>query len=106
MRTPFAVTALVLAALSAGAPALGSGTRTVKVSDYKFTKKVLHVRRGTTVTWRWVGEDPHNVRGRGFHSRTQAKGTFRHRFSRPGTYRYVCTLHAKSFGMRGTIVVR
>lgn len=106
MRPSFAVSAVVVALLTAGSPALAGGTRTVRVSDYKFTKKVLRIDRGTTVTWRWTGEDPHNVTGRGFRSATKTSGTFRHRFTRPGTYRYACTLHARSFGMRGTIIVR
>ena len=95
--------ACIVSALTA--PALAAGP-TVKVSNYKFTKKVLHVHRGATVTWKWVaGSDRHNVTFKHFHSRTQASGTFRHRFTRAGTYKYVCTIHAKSFAMHGTIVV-
>lgn len=99
------VTLAALGLLGAGAPALGSGGVTVKVADYRFAPKTIRIKRGQTVTWRWVGEDPHNVTGRGFRSKTQKAGTFRHRFTRAGTYRYVCTLHAKSFAMRGTVVV-
>lgn len=97
--------AAAAAALAFTAPAVGSGAATVKVSDYRFTPKVLHVSRGTTVTWKWVGKDPHNVTGPGFHSATRSAGTFRHRFTRRGTFKYVCTIHARSMGMHGTIVV-
>ena len=93
------------AALGLSASAVGSGTATVKISDYKFTPKVLHIHRGTTVTWKWTGEDPHNVTGPHFRSATKKTGTFRHRFTRRGTFKYVCTIHAKSFAMHGTIVV-
>ncbi|MCW2967579.1 MAG: copper-binding protein [Solirubrobacteraceae bacterium] len=86
------------------APAVAGGSPTVKVTNYKFTAKVLHVSRGTTVTWKWAGTDPHNVTGHGFKSKTQVKGTFKHRFTKPGTYKYVCTIHTR-LGMHGTIVV-
>ena len=97
------------AAVAAGAiavPALASGGATVKVADYKFSAKTIHVARGQTVTWKWVGSDPHNVTFHGFHSKTQSAGTFKHRFTKPGTYKYVCTIHAKSFAMHGTVIVR
>jgi plastocyanin len=31
------------------------------------------------------------------------KGSFKHRFAKAGTFRYVCSIHAK---MRGKVVVR
>jgi plastocyanin len=105
MRKLITAAAAIATALAVTAPAIGSGP-TVKVSDYKFTQKVVHVKRGATVTWKWAGEDPHNVTGHGFKSRTQTTGTFRHRFTKAGTYKYVCTIHAKSFAMHGTIVVK
>jgi plastocyanin len=97
-------TAGLLAAVSA--PALGSGP-SVKVSGYKFTPKTLHIKKGTTVTWKWsaANDDKHNVTFHGFHSKSQERGTFRHTFKRKGTYTYVCTFHAKSHGMRGTVIV-
>jgi plastocyanin len=85
------------------APALAGGA-TVKITDYKFTAKIVHIKRGSTVTWKWAGMDKHNVTGRGFKSRTQLRGTFRHRFTKAGTYRYFCSIH-RSLGMHGTIVV-
>lgn len=105
MRKPFAVSAVVLATIGLSAPALGSGTPTVKVADYKFVAKTIHIKRGATVTWKWVGEDAHNVTGTGFKSKTQKAGTFKHRFAKAGTYKYVCTIHNKSFAMHGTVVV-
>lgn len=92
------------AVAAVAAPAAGSGP-TVKVADYKFVAKTVHIKKGATVTWKWVGEDPHNVTGAGFKSKTKASGTFRHRFTRAGTYKYQCTIHGKSFAMHGTIVV-
>ena len=94
----------LLAAISA--PALGSGT-TVKVSGYKFTAKTVRIKKGSTVTWKWSAsnDDKHNVTFKGFHSKSQKRGTFSHTFRRKGTYTYVCTFHVTSHGMRGTVVV-
>lgn len=105
MRRSFLAVLVALLGLGTSAPALGSGSVTVKVADYKFVSKTVHIKRGTTVTWKWAGEDPHNVTGKGFRSRTQRTGTFRHRFTKPGTYKYVCTLHNTSFAMHGRIIV-
>ena len=99
--------ALVAAAGIAAAiatPALGAGA-SVRVGDDFFRAKTVRITKGSTVTWRWAGSDSHNVVFRGFRSKLQIKGTYRHRFLKRGTYRYVCTLHEDS-GMKGTVVVR
>jgi plastocyanin len=97
-------TAGILAAISA--PALGSGT-TVKVTGYKFTAKTIHIKKGSTVTWKWspTNDDKHNVTFHSFHSKSQKHGTFSHTFKRAGTYTYLCTFHVHSHGMRGTVIV-
>ena len=86
---------------AAAAPALAAGT-TVKVNDNKFQAKAVHVAKGATVTWKWVGADAHNVTFKSFHSKIQNKGTFKHTFKKAGTFRYQCTLHT---GMTGKVVV-
>ncbi|MEY2516584.1 MAG: hypothetical protein QOJ89_3942 [bacterium] len=85
-------------------PALGAGA-SVKVGDNFFKAKTVHITKGSTVTWKWTGSDGHNVVGKGFKSRIQNKGTFKHKFTKAGTYRYVCTIH-EDLGMKGTIVVK
>jgi plastocyanin len=85
-------------------PALAAGPK-VSVADDVFKAKTVHVKAGTTVTWKWTGHHPHNVKGKGFSSKTQTKGTYRHKFTKKGTYHYVCTIH-DSEGMKGTIIVR
>jgi plastocyanin len=87
-------------------PALGSGT-TVQVGHYKFTPKTIRINRGQTVTWHWIkgNDDLHNVTFKGFHSKSQLKGTFRHTFRKKGTFTYICTFHVHSHGMRGTVIV-
>jgi len=79
------------------------GVTTVDAKDLKFLPPAIEVPPGTEVTWRFVdGSVPHNVKGDGFASETQSRGTFSHRFERAGDYRYTCDLHA---GMDGRVVV-
>jgi plastocyanin len=79
------------------------GVTTVEAKDLEFQPPAIEVRPGTEVTWRFVdGSVPHNVKGDGFASETQARGTFSHRFDRVGEYRYTCDLHS---GMDGRVVV-
>jgi plastocyanin len=93
----------------------GRGTTITVLDDY-FAPKAKTVARGTTVTWTWHPTDTshrHNVtfvkvprgarRGR---STTKRDGTYSRKFTRRGTYRYVCTIHRRSADMRGTVRVR
>lgn len=84
-------------------------TKTVKVDDYRFTPKTLTVKNGTTVKWVWVGEAEHDVRvvrgpGADFASKVMAKGSYRRKFTRKGTYKIDCSLHSQI--MRMTVVVK
>ena len=112
-RRPPALLLLVLlftlAACQAGSAASPAdaapvrGVTTVDAKDLKFLPPAIEVPPGTEVTWRFVdGSVPHNVKGDGFASENQSRGTFSHRFERPGEYRYTCDLHA---GMDGRVVV-
>ena len=83
-------------------PALGAGA-SVRVGDDFFRAKTVRITKGSTVTWRWIGSDGHNVVGKGFKSKIQSKGTYRHKFARAGTFRYECTIHD---GMTGRVIVR
>ena len=85
-------------------PALGAGA-TVKVGDDFFRAKTVHITKGSTVTWKWVGSDSHNVVFKRFRSKLQNHGTYKHRFAKAGTFRYVCTLH-EDLGMKGKVLVR
>jgi plastocyanin len=79
-------------------------TNEVGLRNIKFAPAVIEVPAGTTVTWRFDdGPVPHDVSGDGFSSPVQSKGTFTHRFDRPGTYDYRCTLHDR---MRGQVIVK
>jgi plastocyanin len=103
------VLAFTLAACKSGpdaSPADSSpvrGVTTVEAKNLKFLPPAIEVKPGTEVTWRFAdGAVPHNVKGDGFASGNQERGTFSHRFAKAGEYRYRCTLHA---GMEGRVVV-
>ena len=103
------VSLLAVAALSVGlvlsSVAFGA-TKKVGVKGLTFSPKTITVKKGTTVKWAWkTGGVPHNVVGKGFKSKTAATVTFSKKFTKKGTYKYVCTIH-KSQGMTGTVKVK
>lgn len=75
---------------------------TVQVDDNVFEPEAVEVGVGGTVTWEWVGNEPHNVSHDDFSSDIQQAGTFEHTFAEAGTFDYVCTVHP---GMEGTVEV-
>ena len=102
-----ALAVFALAAVPAGA----AGGPTVFVVDNAFVRDVqrpvVRIAAGTTVTWAWRSQQSHGVSGSGpqrFASAIRSRGAFRHRFTRPGSYRIICPLHAP--GMKMTVVVR
>ena len=83
---------------------------TVLVHDDHFHPSSITVARNSTVTWRWTGEHAHDLRFRRYRgqpriagARPRRGGQTSRRFTRAGTYRYLCTLHP---GMTGTVRVR
>jgi plastocyanin len=100
--------ALVPLGLVLAGPADGAATKRVRIVGIDFSPHSLTVSRGTTV--RWTFEDsntPHNVTSRGKRrfpsSHTKTSGSYAYRFTKAGTYTYVCTIH---FNMKGRVVVR
>jgi plastocyanin len=90
----------VLALALSGAPASGRATKTVEVGDDFFGPTSLSINTGTKVAFNWTGEDKHDVvkkKGPGpsfSSSRTRADGVnLTHKFTKPGTYRIICTVH-------------
>jgi plastocyanin len=79
-----------------------TGVTEVGVYDNYFDAASISVPVGTTVTWTWQGNSPHNVDGDGFESSIQSEGEFQYTFTQPGTYPYECTLHG---GMTGEVIV-
>jgi plastocyanin len=101
-------TALVLGTSAAPITADAAVTKQVVLKDVDFSPSTVTIQRGSSV--RWVWKDPevsHDVTSRGRlrfrSSATKLTGTHKVRFSRKGTYRYVCTIHPN---MLGKVVVR
>jgi plastocyanin len=85
----------------AGAAGTSGPTVTIKGTaakyNYHFKPKSLTVKKGTTVTWVWNSDAPHNVtfeKLNGKHSGTKKKATgFHVTFPHKGTFSYSCTVH-------------
>jgi plastocyanin len=86
----------------------GTAATSVKETDYlKFVPASVNVKVGDIVVFTNGGTVPHNVTFpyAGIGSPTMNGGnSFLVKFTSPGTYSYVCTLHFS--GMLGTITVR
>jgi Stress up-regulated Nod 19 len=71
--------------------------RSTWVGDSGFGHERISITPGRVFTWRFVGRERHDVTVLGgpvgFSSPRLTQGTFRYRFTRPGTYRIVCSLH-------------
>lgn len=80
---------------------------TIEMRDFSFFPASLTVQAGTSVTWRNVGEVPHNstsvTEGLWQSADLQPDQTFSRTFTASGTFAYECTLHP---GMEGTITVQ
>lgn len=112
---PACLLALPAALVVAAAAPAHTGFHVVEVGGYAFTPATTTVETDEEVLWTWPGvdrdhsvtaepgqaeafdSDPGGVTGPAPRSRG-----FSHVFRTPGTYRYVCKVHA---GMRGTVVV-
>jgi len=89
-------------------PALAATKRISVGPGESFSPRSLTVARGTQVTFRWTGDEPHNVVVTSGPARfrtpvRRAGATFTRRFTKAGTYRIICTLHD---GMRLRLTVR
>jgi Tol biopolymer transport system component len=98
----------------AGSPDGGSSRRaaTVSIFDNAFfrgrDRPTVHLRAGGVLTWRWSSQQSHQVTVRSgpklLRSPAKSDGTYSVRLGQPGTYQFVCAIHAP--GMRMTAVVR
>ncbi|MEZ4591968.1 MAG: cupredoxin domain-containing protein [Chloroflexota bacterium] len=76
--------------------------------NHLFSPAVTQVAVGTTVTWQFKDVDEagqpvlHNVVFSDEASPVQATGSFSRTFNEPGTYEYICSLHAF---MDGVVIV-
>jgi plastocyanin len=113
------IVAILLAAAAVLPAAAGAGTsaperKTVRVGDNFFAPDRLTAHRGAKVTWKWpdTAGDVHDVKllsgpkgVRTFQSEPASSGyRYRRTLRKAGTYRLICTFHAKE--MKMTIKVR
>jgi len=110
------VVAVAAAPAVARAPqAAKPGRLKVDVADNSFGPAKAVVRRGTKVTWRWtdLARTIHDVKlvsapkgVRHFHSPFGSVGFhYSKHLTKPGRYRFICTLHVGA-GMQMRVIVR
>jgi plastocyanin len=75
---------------------VSNATSTI-VRDFKYGSERVSLKRGTTFTWRFLGQFQHDVTvvggPVGFSAPWTLTGVFKHRFTKAGTYRLFCSLH-------------
>jgi plastocyanin len=107
---PVSLVAALCAVLASQALAAG---RTVKVGDDFFVRKgsvpTVKVKKGTKVTWRWVGKDMHDVAVASgpvkFASNYKTKGgTYSKKLTKTGTYTIFCSIHQPDMKMKLKVV--
>lgn len=103
-----ALFALLPVSSCAGPATTPPATATVVLRNIAFRPGTVHIRPGEWVTFSWRdGASPHDVTPVGPRRfrrlRARQSGFASVRFTRRGTYRYVCTIHP---GMTGRVVVR
>jgi plastocyanin len=87
--------------------ATGAPVYLVEMGDHWFIPAKLSIPVGTTVEWRMVGTQEHDVWAfdGSFHSPTMGPGMrYSHTFTKIGTFKYLCIPHHGD-GMYGEIVV-
>jgi len=104
------LTAVAIVAGVLAIPASGA-TKRVSVRDNVFAPKSISIKRNDLIRFVWTGDNQHNVvttrRPRGAARvtiGTRRRGAVRKRFTRRGTYRLLCSIHAPSMVM--TVRVR
>jgi Tol biopolymer transport system component/plastocyanin len=98
--------------LDGGAAPRALAANQVAIVDNAFhhgrDRPIVRLAAGQRLTWLWRSRESHQVTlATGPHplrSPTQSNGRFSVRLARPGTYRFVCSIHAP--GMRMTAIVR
>ena len=94
------------AAQAAEAGGKSSAGPTISIHEFMFSPTSVTVTAGTTVHWKNLDPEPHTIRSVDATFKSDAldqDDTFAFKFDKPGTYRYVCSIHPQ---MLGTIVVK
>ena len=86
-------------------PTIPAGETVVDATaDNRWDPETLTIAAGESITFRWTGPVPHNVRIDGLiDTPVTATGQYRVTFDTPGTYAYICDVHLAT--MVGTVTV-
>lgn len=96
----------------------GGATAAVAITNFAFTPQKITVKVGTTVTWTNNDSVQHTVTSASdlttsatntslFDSGLFGQGqTFSYKFTKAGTYFYVCTIHRSLPAMHGEVIVQ
>jgi plastocyanin len=79
---------------------------TIVLKDFHFAPMSLTVPAGATVVWKNLDGEPHTVvssEGLFRSGGLDQNDSFTFKFSKPGTYKFLCSIHPQ---MLGTIVVK
>ncbi len=94
-------------AIAMSGPAIGApGDVQVTIKNFDFQPMAVTVPVGGSVTWTNRDGEPHTVTSIGGVFRSEAldeDDTFTFKFTKPGVYQYICTIHPK---MRATVTVK
>jgi plastocyanin len=97
--------ALLAGALLFSTPAFADANMVV-MKNFDYAPMTLTVATGATVTWKNLDGEPHTVVSVDGAFRSPAldeNDTYSFTFKKPGTYKYVCSIHPK---MMATITVK
>jgi plastocyanin len=104
--TATATAAAVASATTTAATTAAVDATTISIREFMFAPTAMTVPVGTTVRWKNLDGEPHTVRSVDATFASNAldqNDSFAFKFDKPGTYRYVCSIHPQ---MVGTIVVK
>ena len=102
---PVAMRAATPEPVAASKPA-ATEDATISIHNFAFGPVAMTIPPGTTVYWKNLDGEPHTVRSVDSLFRSDPldqNDSFKFKFDKPGTYRYVCSIHPQ---MVGTIVVK
>ncbi len=91
---------------AAGAAFATAGDASVTIKNFDFHPMAVTVPVGATVTWKNLDGEPHTVTSTNGSFRSEAldeDDTYSFRFTKPGVYKYLCTIHPR---MVATVTVK
>ena len=103
---PATIKHVLLAALAVLAPLPAFADAQIVMKNFDFSPMAVTITHGETVVWKNLDGEPHTVVGIDGTFRSTAldqNDTFKFTFNKPGTYKYLCSIHPR---MMGTITVK